>query len=850
MNWRAVAILLFLLAASFVIPIQRVSADVDSDLQVTPLTQHLVVDLVYTNMVRFNFNITNSGTQPRPIMIQPQPVPDWGERYDFQFTVQPNGTDTVWVNMVYGLPNSTFNGLTYTATYGVIAWHVDPPMDQYVVANVTITWTIISSWDGVYYDGSGRVLDATDASPIPGAYVGFDMAGQFGLGYGNPVVSQADGSYSADRVFPGISSIAIAMARGYQTYINADYYVAPNPQRRIQQDFQLIPSGTVGNYSLEWSSTLLSPIYYGAISSDFKTAVLAGGEHATMSYHASVSPSFSNLYYVYMFDTNGTLLWRFGPVTNSSDIYGGFWSAAITADGSLAVAGTNDGQLFVFDRHGLLWDVDARGSNGSAAFARFSPDGKYLVDYAFRATIEYRNASTGAILWTAHTDEYADPRASLFSADGGRLLVGTSVLRMFDTADGTLLWATTTNGYIWPTAIAATSDFSLIVVGTGKGGSIWAYDGDGNFKWEFDTTSTAVNWVSMSSDGSVIAVGARDGLRIFSPDGKLRWGICGAIILPWFGDVTAGAVTPDGRYILAGTDGSTVYVSDYNVTPNGALLFDVNGTLLWSDFWNTTATKWSPPDFGRPLFAAISNDASTFVFGSTDNMVRVYHGAVVASPTSQSVNHVIDHSVQVDGRVFHVITESNSTVSDLVLDQSQIEFNVSGDSGTVGYFNVTIPKSLMNCTELDDWVVWVNGTQLLPLDFPPPTENATDTFIHFTCTFASTLQVTIKGTHVVPEFSSPTILLLSITTTLLAIIVYRRGNGKRSRLWREEHLQHLSSIGDWYTPDDRDVRSLKRNRACGRSRHSVWKKTVRQGLMHQTTALIRRINFFWRSAGS
>jgi hypothetical protein len=350
---------------------------------------------------------------------------------------------------------------------------------------------------------------------------------------------------------------------------------------------------------------------------------------------------------------------------------------------------------------------------------------------------------------------------------------------MFDTADGTLLWATTTNGYIWPTAIAATSDFSLIVVGTGKGGSIWAYDGDGNLKWEFDTTSTAVNWVSMSSDGSVIAVGARDGLRVFSPDGKLRWGIYGiATILPWLGDVTAGAVTPDGRYILAGTDGSTVYVSDYNVTPNGALLFDVNGTLLWSDFWNTTATKWSPPDFGRPLFAAISNDASTFVFGSTDNVVRVYHGAVVATPASQSVNHVIDHSVQVDGQVFHIITESNSTVSDIVLDQSQIEFNVSGDSGTVGYFNVTIPKSLMNCTELGDWTVWVNDTQLLPSDFPTPTENATATFIYFTYSFASTLQVTIKGAYAVPEFSSPTILLLSIAITPLVTIVYKKRKWK------------------------------------------------------------------------
>jgi len=154
----------------------------------------------------------------------------------------------------------------------------------------------------------------------------------------------------------------------------------------------------------------------------------------------------------------------------------------------------------------------------------------------------------------------------------------------------------------------------------------------------------------------------------------------------------------------------------------------------------------------------------------------------VATSTPQNVTR-IDHIIQVEGRDFHVVTESNSTVSNLVLDQSQVNFNVSGDSGSIGYFNVTIPKSLMNCTQLDDWTVWINGTQLLPPDFPSPTGNATHTFIHFTCTFASALQVTIKGTNVVPEFPSPTILLLSIAATLLAIIVYKNGKRSRSRTY-------------------------------------------------------------------
>ena len=108
---------------------------------------------------------------------------------------------------------------------------------------------MITSWNGQFYDGSGKVLDANTSSPIPGAYVGFDMAGEFG-NPGNPIVSQADGSYSADRVFPGISGIAIAMARGYQTYVNTDYYVAPHPQQPIQAGLQADPLRNRGELQL------------------------------------------------------------------------------------------------------------------------------------------------------------------------------------------------------------------------------------------------------------------------------------------------------------------------------------------------------------------------------------------------------------------------------------------------------------------------------------------------------------------------------------------------------------------------------------------------------------------------
>jgi hypothetical protein len=143
----------------------------------------------------------------------------------------------------------------------------------------------------------------------------------------------------------------------------------------------------------------------------------------------------------------------------------------------------------------------------------------------------------------------------------------------------------------------------------------------------------------------------------------------------------------------------------------------------------------------------------------------------------------LDHVVVVDGKTFHVITESNSTVSNLVFCQGQICFNLTGETGNTGYCNVTIPKSLMNCTELDDWVIQVNSTPLSPPEFPLPTDNATHTFLYFTCNHQSTLQVSIEGTQFIPELRPHAILLLFTVATLLAVVVCKR---RRSEPFRKQ----------------------------------------------------------------
>jgi len=174
------------------------------------------------------------------------------------------------------------------------------------------------------------------------------------------------------------------------------------------------------------------------------------------------------------------------------------------------------------------------------------------------------------------------------------------------------------------------------------------------------------------------------------------------------------------------------------------------------------------------LYSYVANENLAWLYRSggisiTDQ--RVEQGLqLLASRTT-------DHVISVGGEIFHVVTNSNSTLSDLVLDGGQLSFSIAGSSGTSGYCNLTIPKSLMNCADLSAWTVRVNGTELLPPSLAPLSENTTHTFIHFTYTFASTLQVTVRATWVVPELSP--LHLAAFIVLLTFTIVFARRKAQR-----------------------------------------------------------------------
>jgi hypothetical protein len=141
----------------------------------------------------------------------------------------------------------------------------------------------------------------------------------------------------------------------------------------------------------------------------------------------------------------------------------------------------------------------------------------------------------------------------------------------------------------------------------------------------------------------------------------------------------------------------------------------------------------------------------------------------------------------------YILTNSTGTsnpvcgISQHAFIQADMALNftvtISNTVSPKGFCNVTIPKTLMSCSALSDWVVTINGAS--PLSFPTPTGNSTHTFVYFEynqpSTSPYTRKVQIKSTSVVPEFPTAIILPLLMIITLIAVALGKLQWSKKRR---------------------------------------------------------------------
>jgi len=220
-------------------------------------------------------------------------------------------------------------------------------------------------------------------------------------------------------------------------------------------------------------------------------------------------------------------------------------------------------------------------------------------------------------------------------------------------------------------------------------------------------------------------------------------------------------------------DNATYTVKDEKIVnslgnPQASWILHMPITPSIDGTWNYTENWYSDKDVGIPLgaisegWAVDGNEAYIETLSLIDT--NVYLG-----PSTYVFQAVAD------SQTFNITVVTNSTIPTQTFNFSQgqkmISFSVTGLSGTAGFCNITIPRTLVDCTNLTEWVIFANGT-----DIGGNCHRNRDADYTYICIpYNHSIQpIVVKGTWVVPEFPTAIILPLFMMTTLLAVIVYKR----------------------------------------------------------------------------
>jgi hypothetical protein len=130
------------------------------------------------------------------------------------------------------------------------------------------------------------------------------------------------------------------------------------------------------------------------------------------------------------------------------------------------------------------------------------------------------------------------------------------------------------------------------------------------------------------------------------------------------------------------------------------------------------------------------------------------------------------HEIVEDSRVFQIMTESNSTLSDFqfIKGNKKVTFNVAGTTGTSGFCNITIPNQLLG----GPFNVTFDGQ---PLSEVLSSNNGTHTWLHLTYP-QSAHEIEILGTTVIPEFPSAMLSSLFMVITVCVVALARKFRSK------------------------------------------------------------------------
>jgi N-acetylneuraminic acid mutarotase len=396
--------------------------------------------------------------------------------------------------------------------------------------------------------------------------------------------------------------------------------------------------------------------------------------------------------------------------TTTSMCSEGFCTSTVTSTVASSQSGSVDGMVYYYDQYGnmhpMSWaQVTAYGA-GSSPIVAYATDGSYsmrLPAGTYTITASGPSGPSGPVFF---------PQSTTVVVSDGHSTSVNFYLKPTGNPIGNLTGNQTS---VTPTQTGTTTTLSTSAGMSAIRGRVYWYDQYG------DAHLLA---------GAQVAAVSQAGVTVVTPtDGNGNYAL----------------------WLATGTYNVTAS-SDPNYQPHSVVVSVVSGGMTVSvDFYLkptcTTCTVTTTPSQTTTTGGATVTETST-----------------VTSTTT--VSTLVTNATTV-GLQMQVV--SNSSVSGLIFDSTRglLNFTVSGPSGTHGFFDATIAKSLLSGQP----IVLIDGVQ------SPASVNQDPNFWYVHVTYPhSQHHVTIGGSNTVPEFPSSLFLVAVLMIATVVIRLRRRVN--------------------------------------------------------------------------
>jgi outer membrane protein assembly factor BamB len=471
-----------------------------------------------------------------------------------------------------------------------------------------------------------------------------------------------------------------------------------------------------------------------------------------------------------------------GPMTNQTlwSYQGGTILSSPTVAGGIVYIGLNDGKVLALNASNgvILWSYQTGGGVHS------SPAVADNVVYfeSWNNYIYALNASTGVVLWTHKTGSYVQSSPAV--ANGVVYVASYDAnVSALEAATGNLKWSFRTGAGAVGSSPAVVN--GMVFVGD-NGGKVWALNGSkGTVIWKFTAGDTVysspavVNGVvyiggDLVSDGTVYALDAATGAKLWSFSTGNLWVYSSPAVAN--GVVYLGSydhLTSSNSGILYALDASTgkmlwSYPVDTEVMTSPIVAKNIvyaggyenkfyalnafTGAVIWSYQLDSPSTNsWSSAAVADGILYVCFEKGTIFAFGSSNSSpTATPTSSPTSTPTLAPVTQpnatkpaTTDYGKTVNLSLSGNITNTQMSKVTIAVNNATttgLFFTVAGENGTVGFSNITIPKSLVppEATPL----IIIDGTQAQSQGYTQDTNNY---YVWYTTHF-STHQIAIMFT--------------------------------------------------------------------------------------------------------